>query len=384
MKVGQMLALYGEHFFPKEVAQALKSLQEDSPPLAWEAIEPIFRQRLGPEVLGKLDIQTEALAAASMGQVHLATIKATGEIVCIKVQYPGVSQAIDNDIKTLRSILSMMKIIPKNNKGFEDMLKEIGLMLRYEVDYSRELKATNLMAELLAKDHRYIVPKTYPEFSGNKVLTTSYEPGVNLDSPEVLQLNEQQRAQIGYAFAKLFLDELFVFHQVQTDPHFGNYKVRINEKGESEIILLDFGALRRFSKTFVKLYRKLLQGAFHNERSLVIDAALKLGFLREDDSEKLKDCFMDITQLVIEPWLDVHDPRVNLSLLDGNDYYRWGHSDLPSRITKKATEYALTFKMRPPPREVIFLDRKIGGVFIVLKTLDARFDGWNLIKPYLQ
>ena len=131
------------------------------------------------------------------------------------------------------------------------------------------------------------------------------------------------------------------------------------------LILAPYVGFQRRSLNYIANF---LQGAFHNERSLVIDAALKLGFLREDDSEKLKDCFIDITQLVIEPWLDVHDPRVNLSLLDGNDYYRWGHSNLSSRITKKATEYALTFKMRPPPREVIFLDRKIGGGIYCIKN----------------
>ena len=149
MKVGQMLALYGEHFFPKEVVNALKSLQEDSPPLEWESIYPIIKKRLDEARLEELEIEQEALAAASMGQVHLATIKSTGEKICLKVQYPAVAKAIDNDIKTLRSILSMMRLVPKHSKGFDEVLKEIGLMLRHEVDYVRELQATDQMRDLI-------------------------------------------------------------------------------------------------------------------------------------------------------------------------------------------------------------------------------------------
>ena len=113
MKVGQMMALYGEHFFPKEVVKALKALNEDSPPLDWEAIAPIIQKRLSPEQMELLEIDRDALAAASMGQVHKATIKQTGEVICLKIQYPGVSKAIDNDIKALKSMLTMLIVIPK-------------------------------------------------------------------------------------------------------------------------------------------------------------------------------------------------------------------------------------------------------------------------------
>lgn len=383
MKVGQMLALYGEHFFPEEVVTALKSLNESSPPLNWESLEPIIRKRFTEEQLAQLDIEEEALAAASMGQVHLATIKETGERICVKVQYPGVANAIDSDVKTLRSLLAMFKVLPTHNEGFEAMFKEINAVLKQEMDYTRELKYTDQMASMLEGQQDYIVPRTFPEFSGPKIISTSYEQGVNLDSPEVARLSGDRRSYLGQAFAKLFLEELFVHHHVQTDPHFGNYKVRLNQDGSDQIILLDFGALRKFSKTFVGHYRTLLTGAMLNDKEMCIAGAKAVGFLKDSDGPELLNCFMDLASLAVEPWLPLDDPRTNHDLLDENNRYRWGESELPNRITKKATEYALTFKLRPPPREVIFLDRKIGGVFIILKTLDARFDAWDMIKPYL-
>ena len=383
MKVGQMLALYGEHFFPKEIVETLKSLNQDSAPLEWEVIEPVLSRRLSADQLAKLEIEKTALAAASMGQVHKATIKSSGEVICLKIQYPGVAKAIESDIKTLRSILGMFKMIPKQSAGFEQMMTELKAMLKQEVDYSRELKATAAMYELLKDRSEYVVPKVYPEFSGPKILATSFESGVDLSSPAVKDLPFERRNRIAQNFARHFLDELFIYKQVQTDPHFGNYKIRLDDSGNDRLVLLDFGAVRKFSKSFVQSYTQMISGIFLDDREKAIAGATQVGYLHEGDSEKLQSSFWEITQLAVEPWLSADNPRANFDNLDQQGFYMWSKSDLPNRISKKGTEYALTFKLRPPPREVVFLDRKIGGVFIVLKTLDARFDGESMISDYL-
>lgn len=386
MKVGQMLALYGEHFFPEEVVKVLKSLNEDSPPLEWAATEPILNRRLSAEQRAQLEIEPDALAAASLGQVHRATIKANGEQICLKIQYPGVSQAIDNDIKTLKSMLSMLRLIPSHKTGFDDLMKEVRAMLRQEVDYTRELAATDQMRELLSKQTGLVVPRCFPEFSGPKILATSYEYGVSIDSPEVQQLSVERRGRLGRLFAELFLKELFELYLMQTDPHFGNYKIRIgqNEDGsEDQIILLDFGAVRKFSKAFVTNYRQMLKGALIGDAELAIKGAIGVGFLTPEDPEQLQECFLKIAYAAVEPWLAPEDSRLNQQLFDSNHCYLWGQSDLPKRVSNLAKEYAFTFRLRPPPREVIFLDRKIAGVFIVLQKLDARFNCWELVKEQL-
>ena len=170
---------------------------------------------------------------------------------------------------------------------------------------------------------------------------------------------------------------------MQTDPHFGNYKVKLNDNGDDQIILLDFGALRRFNRKFIDDYRNLLKGAIHKDRDLLVKSATGLGFLFEDDSQELKDSLVEIAFMAVRPWLQQDASSPDAEDFDEQGFYLWGSSNLPSLITKKASEYALTFKLRPPPREVIFLDRKIGGVFITLKTLDARFDAWSMIQKYI-
>ena len=383
MKVGQMLALYGEHFLPEEVVKSLKTLNEQSQTVDWPEIQKILKRRLSAEVLGELEIDPEPLAAASMGQVHRARIKATGEEICLKVQYPGVDKAIDSDIKALRSILSMFKIIPTHSEGYDQLFQEIRTMLRQELDYEKELAFTEAAHELLKDKKQFIVPKCYSRYSSKRVLATAYEPGFNLDSPEVQNLPQERKNRLGINFSWLFVHELFHFRMMQTDPHFGNYKVRIHESGDDQLILLDWGAVRYFEEDFIKSYRHVLEGALTQNRQKMIDAGLNIGFLKPEDNGSLQDSFAEICSIACEPWLPPADARVPAPLVDGKGCYLWAKSDLPSRITQMATRYALSFKMRPPPREVLFLDRKIGGVFIILKILDARFPGHKLLAEWL-
>jgi predicted unusual protein kinase regulating ubiquinone biosynthesis (AarF/ABC1/UbiB family) len=380
MKVGQMMALYGEHFLPEEVVSALKTLNENSIAVGWPEIDRLLKQRLSTEQLAELDIETKPLAAASMGQVHRARIKATGETICLKIQYPGVDAAIDTDIKALRSILGMFRFIPTHSQGYEALFQEIREMLKQELDYESEARFTDQARQLMGGRSEFVLPRIYLRYSTPQILATSYEPGVNIDSPEVQSLSEERRAQLGEAYSRLFLRELFEYRMMQTDPHFGNYKVRIQDGGIDQLILLDWGAVQQFSEDFIGRYKDLVLGAWREDRDLIIKGGLGIGFLKPDDPDKMKDAFVAITNMAIEPWLPPRDHRVPAHLVDGKGRYMWSRSDLPSRITTLATKYALSFKLRPPPREVLFLDRKIGGVFIVMKILDARFQGHKIFE----
>lgn len=383
MKMGQMLALYGEHFLPEEVAETLKSLNDQSIPVEWREIERLLKERLGPERFAALAIDPRPLAAASMGQVHRARIIASDTAICLKVQYPGVDAAIDTDVKALRSLLSMFRLAPTHGPGFEKVFQEIRDMLHQELDYEKEAGFTREAQAMLSAWPIYRVPDVFAEFSQKALLATSFEAGVSIDSAEVRALSEERRARLGEAFARLFLKELFSFGFMQTDPHFGNYRVALREDGDDQLVLLDWGAVRRFDATFVGHYRLMARGAIEADPEKVIAAGLALGLLKAEDSPEMRQSFVAIAYLAIEPWLHPRDSRVPAQLVDGRGRYIWSRSDLPTRLSSMAARYAFSFRLRPPPREIIFLDRKIGGVFIVLKTLDARVRGHELLASEL-
>ncbi len=164
MKAGQLLSMYGEHFLPVEVNQFLKTLQQDSPPLQWPVIRKILEKELGSERMAELEIEETSLASASMGQVHRARIKSSGEILALKVQYPGVDRAIESDLKALRMLLNMLQVLPKDF-DLTPLFAELKTMLEQEVDYKQEAEWTRLYGERLRSDARYSVPLVFEKYS---------------------------------------------------------------------------------------------------------------------------------------------------------------------------------------------------------------------------
>jgi predicted unusual protein kinase regulating ubiquinone biosynthesis (AarF/ABC1/UbiB family) len=393
MKVGQMLSMYGEQFLPPEANALLKSLQSEAPPLDWSAIEKTIRRQLTPEQLATVEIDPHPIASASLGQVHRARRKSDGKWLAMKVQYPGVDQAIEGDLKALRSILSLIHLVPRGPK-YESLFKEVKFMLQQEVNYSIELETTREFKDQLAGDPRFIVPEVFPELSTKRILTTSLEEGIPVDGPEVLALSQERRNSIGIAMMDLYFQEIFHLGAVQTDPHFGNYRIRLGQGDEPDrIVLLDFGAVRKLPKSFWNLYLELVAGAHERDPERLIRGATEMGFLTADDSDELKKNFVEFCYLITEPFYSPGgwpEDRVNdddsiapKELFDHQGAYIFGGSDLPKRVAKKGALLAVSARFRSPPREIVFLDRKLGGIFIFLSVLKVQVKCRSVIQKYL-
>jgi predicted unusual protein kinase regulating ubiquinone biosynthesis (AarF/ABC1/UbiB family) len=370
MKVGQMLSVVGEYFLPPEANEFLKSLQSHSPPLAWSEIEKVLKRELGPQSLSELVISHEPIASASLGQVHRAVRKSDGAVIALKIQYPGVDQAIEGDLKVLKYVFSVTKLIPKGPQ-YDQIFEEVKTMLHQEVDYVQEMKTTQEFKELLKDFPRYIVPTPFPEYSTRRVLATSLEEGVAIDSGEAKIFSQERRNAIAQDVLRLYFMEIFKFNAMQTDPHFGNYRVRVGKTPEDDkLILFDFGAVRKFPKKFISHYRELVAGCLDQDKEKIEKAATDLQFMHTDDTPEMIEEFVNLCLLIIEPF------RSGL--------YRWGETDLPNRVGVSASKLALSFRLRPPPREIVFLDRKMAGVFIFLSVLKAEVDGRQLLESYLE
>lgn len=383
MKAGQMLSMFGEHFLPPEANELLKSLQSNSVPLSWAAIEPTLKQNLSAEKLALLEIEKEALASASMGQVHRARIKATGESIVLKIQYPRVDKAIDSDLRAIRTLLNTLKLLPKD-LNFDAVFAEVREMLVQETDYEMEARLTEDFYQRLKGDSRYVVPKVYPEFSGPKILATSFENGLRSDDPLIQSLPQERRNKLSLNFLDLYFKEIFEWGVVQTDPHSGNYRIRANPQGHDQIILFDFGATKAYDPKFLNPYRRFIKGSALNDRSQFFTAATELGFVRPEDDEELKQVFEDFCFEMVEPFIAFDDPRNTNGRIDKDGSYDWKNTDLPQRISKRVLQIIRKHSWRTPPKEMIFLDRKTGGVFIFLSVLRAKVKGRDLLLKYLE
>lgn len=380
MKAGQGLSMYGEHFLPPKANAFLKSLQFESPPLDWEAIEAVIEKELGLGVFQDLEIDSKALASASLGQVHLATDKKNGEQYAIKVQYPGVEDAIYSDIRNLKRILSLANIIPTGLRT-DQLFLEVQEMLVQETNYDIEKSWTEKVYQWTKNDERFLVPKVIPKYCTSKILTTKYIKGETIDSEAVQNLSQDDRNHIGFSFLNHYLDELFLFKSVQTDPHLGNYRVQIqSDQSPPKLVLLDFGAMREVPDHFGIPYLELVRtGIETGDRDEIIKWGTKLKYLMEDDPEELKQTYVELCILINEGFC----PGRGGEFFNDKGEYDFRNSDLPKRVALKGTEIIKNFKLRAPPRETIFLDRKLGGTFTFLSVLGFYANSEQWIKEKL-
>lgn len=385
MKVGQLLALYGDYFLlPPEVVDILRTLQDDSPPLAWPVLEAVLRAELGADRLGELDVDSEPLAAASLGQVHRALRRSDGRELCIKIQYPGIAESIDSDLNSIGTLLLFSSLLPTSFIGWRELMTEVREMLYREIDYRQELDAIQQFRRWLVDDNRYRVPEPFPEYSTQRVLTLSYEPGLAVDGPEVQALSQARRNRLAEAGLDLFLREFFEWGRVQTDPHFGNYRVQIDPKqGQDRLVLLDFGAVQQFSPAFLRAYHAMVRAAFWHDKTQLRQAVVDLGFLPASASTLTLDRVADMCFLIVEPFEAPESPGAGLPWCNEQGEYRWGASDLPQRVALAASKASMSLSFRLPPKEFLFLHRKLGGVFVFAAELSAELAARPLLQRYM-
>jgi predicted unusual protein kinase regulating ubiquinone biosynthesis (AarF/ABC1/UbiB family) len=384
MKAGQMLSLVGQYFLPEEAVEVLADLQDDTPPVDWAVVAPMLEQSIGRKRMSELDIDESPIAAASLGQAHRATIKADGIEVVVKIQYPGVAKSIDSDIKTLSRLLMMTRLAPKG-LSLDATFAEVREMLKREVDYIEEAGFTREFGRLLKDDPRFVVPKVFDDYSADHVLTTSYERGVSIRDPKVQALALARRNAFGQAFIELFIREFFDWGTVQTDPNFGNYRFRIGDKAaDDRIVLLDFGATRRYERAFIQDYADIVAGALYRDHARIQKGAVAIGLMQADFPAPVRKAFAEMCEMIVEPFSGLDDPRVPEGMRNAKGEYLWAASKLPMRVANVAARNSISRYFRVPPREIVFLHRRLAGVFIMLATLRAELDARPPLVQWLE
>lgn len=375
MKLGQILSIHGEHLFPKEVVDVLAKLQGQSDEMAFAQIEKVLKAELG-EKLGRelVEISERPIASASIGQVHRALYKKDGKgagvPVAVKVQYPGVDKSIDSDVDSLASLLSVLTRFP-SVEGFNAVTDEIKTILRLETDYEAEGKSLEFFGNFFKGDERIVVPRFYPEVSTRRVLVTELVSGISVQEFDASTASPKARAHLGMTFLEVFYKEMFELGRVQTDPNFANYKIQWSfGQDEPRLVLLDFGAMKEFDEEFRKQYARLAEACITDDYDAIRDLAIAIGFLREDDSKELVDMHYELARMFAEPF------RTNAP-------YAWAASGLAERVRKVMPKFIFAFKLRPPPKDFVFLNRKVIGVYFFCSAIHAEFNPRGLLEAYV-
>lgn len=375
VKIGQMMALYGEHTLPPVVTAALHQMDSQTAPLAWEHMSGRIKEALG-NAYPNFDIQKTPIGTASLAQVYRA--QHAGDTYALKVQYPGIDKAIESDLALFGHVLKMAGTLP-NTDNLDGYLAHFSQMLRLEMDYKREGETLERFGARLADDRSYIVPKYYPRYSTPTVLAMSFEPGDAITTALLESLSNAQKRTLGHAMLRLLLLEVFSWGQMQTDPNFGNYLVRIEDE-DIRLVLLDFGAVKTLDEMLLMQARAFLQAGYDQDKK-AMRKAMRLHPFFDELSDGVKDGFVRLFLLASEPFADPNRTRGNLWDEEGN--YDWIRADLYARIRSHIKTHAASLEFHAPPEAFVLVARKFIGAFSFLTALGAKTNARMLMTPFV-
>ena len=389
VKIGQMFALLGEHFLPPVLTEALHELESQTEALPWKSIEPVLRESLGDRFC-ELRIEKKAMAAASLAQVHRATVISSGDEICLKIQYPGLAEVIDTDFDAVVRLLLLARWI-KAGRELDDWLESMRVQLHHEIDYAREAEMTERMADLVAQSNktiseggtRYHVPRLYRRYCTESVLAMEYIDGHLVTQAEVANLPQARRNALGKSMLELFFCELYQWGLLQTDPNFGNYLIRPCKKNKNrdELVLLDFGSVLECDENFLVHLGNAIVAGQVEDRPLLIESIVGLGCLNESSPAEAKDSFCDFCLQLLEP---LRSPELlPKEFLNGDGQYCWGKSRLLRRAGKNAASRAATRHFVIPSRDFAMIARKLTGVFTFIALLNAEFNAHDVVHRYM-
>jgi predicted unusual protein kinase regulating ubiquinone biosynthesis (AarF/ABC1/UbiB family) len=388
VKIGQMLALFGEQFLPRILVDALRDLADQTEPLPWDALETFARDSLGRRY-AELEIDPEAVAAASLAQVHLAKIVATGEWICLKIQYPGLAQVIDSDFDSVVRMLVLSRWV-KASRELDGWLESMREHLHNEIDYRREARLTERMACLVkGSDYegvRYHVPQLYQNYCTDSVLAMEFVEGFSVTDPDVSSLSLERRNALAKAMLDLFFREVYDWGLLQTDPNFGNYLLRLDDRrlkeASDELVLLDFGAVLECQDDFLYHLRVTIEAGQGQNAEGLVEGLIGLGCLAPDASESARDLFADFCLHLLEP---LRSPEtLPPEYLNDAGEYCWGQSRLMKRAGQKAASAAATRHFSTPSRDFALIARKLTGLFNFIAVLEAEFNAHDMVQAHIR
>jgi len=353
MKLGQM-ASYLDQGMPPATREILRQLQQEAPPMAPELAAQVVLEELGAapeEVFAQWD--EVPIASASIGQVHRAMLH-DGRAVAVKIQYPGVDEAIRSDLASAGLLFGAMKAMFPGLDP-EPLVEELRERVIEEVDYRIEADNQRLFANFY-RDHPSIhVPEVVDEFSTGRVLTTELAPGVRFD--ELKTWSQQEQDLAAETIYRYVFGSLYRLHAFNGDPHPGNY---LFEPG-GRVTFLDYGLVKRFTDEELKPFELMTQAmAIDHDVVSYRRVIEEVGFLKpgmDFTDEEIGDYFGHFYEFVTE------DKELTMTQEFASETVR--------RFFDPSGEHGDVMRAANVPKSAVIIQRINLGLYAILAELNA-------------
>ncbi|WP_030072585.1 ABC1 kinase family protein [Halomonas alkaliantarctica] len=359
MKLAQIMSQWDD-LLPPDLANELARLQRQAEPMPWPRIREALVLQYGDIDEYFSQIEERPFASASMGQVHKA-ITLAGETVVLKVQYPGLADVLESDLKQVKRIMSLGRWFKVPQARLDALFEELAAGLREELDYHAEAQALARYRERYQDNPQLVIPEPLFELSGQHVLAMRYVGGTPLR--ELESTDDATRQKVAVALADWITEELFTYGELHADPHAGNFAA----DAEGRLVIYDFGAVIPVPEARLKAMMQLLDATLAQDPMAMDDALMKMGG-RQGQGAPLalyRESAECVSPLFAPGEQDFSDVRVHRRLRE---------------LTPKV--WAAMDRLQPPA-DTLLLSRALNGHYWNLVRLKARLDMHTRTEPLL-
>lgn len=363
VKFGQLLSTRPD-IVPREYIAELESLQDHVEPFSFADVEKTIEEELGGR-LSKLfeTFDSTPIAAASLGQVHRATLRDGREVV-VKVQRPNIREQVRKDLEVFAEIAETLEAHTELGRkmNLAGTIEQVRMTLLNELNYLQEARNMELLRQNLRPFPQIFIPGVIHDLSSPRVLTTELVKGKKVSKLTPLALIESNYAELAGVVTRAYLKQICVDGFWHSDPHPGNVFVREID-GEPQVVLLDFGMVSRISREFQDEVIKLLLAISSNRGSEVADACIRVSEARE------KFDLVRFTREVSALVATVHD----VSTRDIN----------VGQLVFNVISVANNNELIAPPELAMFA-KTLLHLDTITKRLDPDFDPQQVIRDYAE
>ncbi|MGH2950606.1 MAG: ABC1 kinase family protein [Solirubrobacterales bacterium] len=369
MKIGQLASFVDTEFLPPEYAEMyqeqLGKLRTSAPPMPWKKVSKVLDEEWGEPVSEHFaDIEQEAFAAASIGQVHRATL-IDGRPVAVKIQYPGVAEALESDMRNAGMLVRLARALAPglDAKAVAEELRE---RVMEELDYEYEAQNHRSFARAY-RGHPFIyVPDVVTRLSRRRVLVAEYVEGMHFDA--VKELDDEQRSRFGEIVFRFCFGSIYHLQHFNADAHPGNYILM----SDGKVAFLDFGMTKKLDKEQIELEQRAVDAATRKDPEALRQALHDLGFVKNPtklDAERLMEHVMLVGGWYLEDGEYQVSARRVMKIIES--------------ASDPRSEYYSLMRRESLPAEELMGRRMETGVVAVLAQLRAKRNWHRIMREWV-